>query len=273
MMDDCFPRSIPIGRRLFKESGASIGVTLSELHSPWLFSILAAAGADYGFVDLEHTSYSHRDVAVLLAGARAAHLPAVVRPPDLSRSSIGRTLDLGADGILAPRICSQADAEAAVRYAKYKPLGDRGASFGGVRDGFRRGNHRASIEAANAQTILVAVVETAEALEHIDTICETAGIDAVWIGPSDLSVSLGVPGDFESTTYRQAESVLVEACRRREMPFAIGAAGTPAQAVAQIRQGCFTVLVGDDATLLQRAIAGLLRDIHAGLGGETPDRG
>jgi len=250
---------------VFPEGRPSIGVGVSELLSPSLLSILAAGGIDYGFVDMEHTSFSFRDVSLLLAGARAVNLPVLVRPPEVSRSAIGRLLDLGADGIIAQRIGSAEDAAAAVRYSRYRPLGDRSDS-GRIAAAFERQDVRALIDAANENTIVIAILETREGVESIDEICTTPGIDGIWVGPADLSLALDVPGDLGSLVYAEAEDRIVGACRAHGMPFAIGSAGTPSAAQAQIRRGCFTLLADDEVTLLGRAVADYVSEVRGTLG-------
>ena len=251
---------------LFREERPSIGVGVGELLSPSLFSILAAAGVDYGLVDMEHTSFSFRDVAMLVAGARAAELPVIVRPPDVSRSSIGRILDFGADGILAQRIQSADDAAAAVRYSKYRPMGDR-SDDGRISSSFDDGDPRSMIDEANADTVLLAIVETRDGVDNIDEICAVPGIDGIWVGPADLSLSLDVPGDLRSDTYRDAETRILDTCRAHGMPFAIGSASTPASAMENVRLGCFTVLMDDEVTLLGRAVSDYVRGVRGSVRG------
>jgi 2-keto-3-deoxy-L-rhamnonate aldolase RhmA len=256
---------------LFREGSASIGVGIGSLLGPTLFSILAAGGADYGLIDMEHTSFSYRDVAALIASARAAQLPVIVRPPEVSRSAIGRVLDIGADGVLLPRSESPDDAAAAVRYAKYRPLGDRGDD-GRIAALSRLTDPRPWIDAVNRNTVLIGSVETPADIEHIDAICSTAGIDGIWVGPADLALSLGVPHDPTAAVYRAAVDRIVEACRARGMPFAIGTAATPAAALEQIRFGCFTVMVDDEVGLLTRAIAGYASAVRDGVDAAPADR-
>lgn len=257
-------RRTPKGRMLFREGSVTIGVGISDLVSPSLFSVLAAGGADYGLVDMEHTSFSYRDVAALIASARQAALPVIVRPPEVTRSAVGRLLDLGADAVLVQRIGGGEDAAAAVRFAKYRPVGDRGddgriAAVAQVED------PRPLIDAVNRNTTVIAIVETPEGVENIDDICATPGIDGVWIGPADLALSLDVPGDTDSVVYRNAERRILESCRAHGMPFAIGSASTPDVAVEHVRLGCFTVLADDEVILLARAIAGYVAAVREGV--------
>src|SRR5205807_6735013 len=99
----------------------------------------------------------------------------------------------------------------------------------------------------------------------IDAICETPGIDAVWIGHADLSLSLGVPGDLESEAYRRAEDRIVESCRAHGMPWTIGVAPTPAVGLEQARRGAFTVFVDDEVGLITRTLAEYVAEFTSAL--------
>jgi 2-keto-3-deoxy-L-rhamnonate aldolase RhmA len=265
-------RTMPKGRMLFGDGSTTIGVGISDLFGPSLLSLLVTAGADYVLVDMEHTSFSYRDAGALIASARGVDLPVIVRPPEVTRSAIGRLLDLGADGVLVQRIGGAEEAAAAVRFAKYRPLGERGDD-GRIAAAAELEDPRALIDAVNRNTTVLAIVETTDGVENIDPICSTPGIDAVWIGPADLSLALDVPGATDGAVYKDAERRILESCRAHGMPFAIGSASTPEQAAEQIRLGCFTVLTDDERTLLARAIAdyvGQVRETAAGARKEAP---
>ena len=249
----------PIGRQIFRENGVTLCVGISELYSPRLVPLFAQAGADYVFIDMEHSSFSMREVAGIIDGAHGARVPIVVRPPAVERGYLGRLLDLGADGIFAPRISSAADAGTAVRFMKYPPVGERGDS--GKIFGTRPRSAQAA-KAANENTVLVALVETREGAENIDEICETSGVDAISIGHADLSLSLGVPGDRESRTYQEAEERIVDSCRRHNMPFTIGVAPTIEQALQQKERGCFSLFVDDEIGLITSALSSYVQEFR-----------
>ena len=242
----------PIGRRIFAADRLTLCVGISELYSPRLIPLLASAGADFVFIDMEHTSFSMRDVAGLIDGGRGSGVPVVVRPPAVERGYLGRLLDLGADGIFAPRISTAEDAATAVRYIKYPPLGERGDSG---RIFAARPRSAEAAKYANDNTVFVALVETSEGAENIDAICETPGVDAISIGHADLSLSLGVPGARESETYKMAEGRIVDSCLRHNMPFTIGTAPTIEQGLQQRALGCFCLFVDDEIGLISGSLS------------------
>jgi 2-keto-3-deoxy-L-rhamnonate aldolase RhmA len=263
MRKGCVPMSSdpvrPIGRRIFRSDRLSVGVVISDLFSPRLVPVLARAGADWVFIDMEHTRFTLHDVASFIEGAQAADIPIIVRPPEVNRSCMGRLLDLGADGLWAPRTASAADAAAAARFTRYPPAGERGESgrlYAAWPDSAR------ARDDVNQNTVLIALVESREGVENIDQICQTPGVDAVAIGHADLSLSLGIPGDLASQTYRAAEQRIVDACVRHAMPFQIGMAPTVGDALAQRARGCFTVLADDEVGLLTRALSAYTGDLR-----------
>jgi 2-keto-3-deoxy-L-rhamnonate aldolase RhmA len=264
-------RTAPIGRRIIQPGRLTIGAGISDLLSPRLVPVLAAAGADYVFIDMEHTRFSMSDVATLIDGAQATDIPIIVRPPEVTRGFVQRLLDLGADGFFAPCIDSAREAALAVRLMKYPPAGERGDSGRIHRS---RPSPAAARDEANDNTVLIAIVETAAGAENIDSICATEGVDGVSIGPSDLSLSLGVPGDLDSELYQAAERRIVDSCRAHRMPFQIGTAPTIKEALAQHALGCFTVFVDDEVGLLTRALSTFRAELRQSLGDDlTGDTG
>jgi 2-keto-3-deoxy-L-rhamnonate aldolase RhmA len=239
----------PIGRRIFRSDRLSIGVGISDLFSPRLIPVLARAGADYVFIDMEHTRFTLHDVASFIDGAQAADVPVIVRPPEVSRSCMGRLLDLGADGFFAPRIDNATDAATAARFTRYPPAGERGDSG---RIYAARPDSACARDDANENTVLIVIVESRDGAENIDEICQTPGVDGV----SD------VPGDLGSESYRAAEQRIVDSCLRHEMQFTIGTAPSIADALEQRARGCFTVFVDDEIGLLTRALSAHADDLR-----------
>jgi 2-keto-3-deoxy-L-rhamnonate aldolase RhmA len=261
-------RPRPIGRKIFQPGRLTIGVGISDLYSPRLVPVLASAGADYVFIDMEHTRFTLNDVAGFVDGAGGVEIPIIVRPPEVSRGYIQRLLDLGADGFFTPRIDNAEDAAAAVRFMKYPPIGERGDS-GRIQ---RSPSPVRARDEANVNTVLIAIVETAAGVQNIDEICATPGVDGVSIGPADLSMSLGVPGDLENDAYQAAEQRILDSCRAHGMPFTIGTAPTIEDARRQRALGCFTLFVDDEIGLLTRALATYCSDLRPIATQTGPDR-
>jgi 4-hydroxy-2-oxoheptanedioate aldolase len=167
--------------------------------------ITGYAGFDFAILDMEHGPASHADMQNLIRGAALGGLVPIVRVADSSESSISKALDLGADGVQVPQIQSAAEARAVVKAAKYFPRGERGVCR------FVRAAKYSSIPrneyfAKANEALVILQVEGAKGLENLDEIMAVDGLDILFIGPYDLSQSLGVPGDV-------ANPIVVEAIK------------------------------------------------------------
>jgi 4-hydroxy-2-oxoheptanedioate aldolase len=174
---------------------------------PQIVEVLALLGFDWLFIDCEHSSLSLSEVGQLVLAAAARDMTPLVRVPRNSPEVILPYLDAGAMGIIIPGVESVEDCRVAVRGAKYAPEGVRGLAPARSADYGLRGPLGEYVKAANRETLVLAVAESREGVENIEGILGTDGIDGVVIGSTDLSQSLGSPGQ---TTH----PVVVEAANR-----------------------------------------------------------
>lgn len=251
-------RSQPQGSSLCRADQPPLGVFVQAFASALTFPVLGGTGLDFAVLDMEHTGFGFADIAQAVQGARATTLSALVRVPTLSRSLIGRALDVGADGVIVPRVETAAQAAEIVRYARYAPLGERNVAFAVGHDAYGGGGGEWTdvASAANAGVACIPLVETAAGVEAIEEICATPGIDAVWIGPADLSQSLGALGDFESPEYLSSEAAVLSACRAAGLPLGIVARTVP-DARRRIAEGYRLIAFGSEIAVLRTALAGL----------------
>ena len=163
--------------------------TFLKTPSPILIEVLATCGLDLLCLDAEHAPFGRADLDLCLLAARAGGMPVLVRTPTAAPEHILNALDCGADGVLLPHIRSAAEAAAAAMAAAYGP-GGRGyaGSSRAARYGLApMGEHRA---ASAARTVVIAQIEDVEALDEIEAIAATPGIDALFVGRIDLTVAL-----------------------------------------------------------------------------------
>ena len=183
-----------------------------QLGSPVAAEIVARTGLDWALIDLEHGSGTEGDLLPQLQALAAVGTPAMVRVESLSRLRIGRVLDLGAQGVMVPQVDgSQAAAELA-RFLRYPPLGVRGVGLSARGAGYGLAKH-SDVDAISRSLVGIAQIETKEGLEHAAEIASVDGIDVLFVGPSDLSHALGVPGEFDNKTYMDAIEVIAGAAR------------------------------------------------------------
>jgi 2-keto-3-deoxy-L-rhamnonate aldolase RhmA len=195
-----------------KAGKAVTGPILHEVRSVGMIKLMAAAGHDFVFIDTEHGMYSMETVADLVQMALACGVCPLVRPPDLSYHLVARSLDSGAQGVVIPRVQNRQEAEAAVSYVKYPPVGRRGAGGDG-RNAYEKRGVREAIEELNAETLVILQIESTEGLRNVREIASVPDVDVLLIGPNDLSISMGIPGEYERDEFRDAVGSIVDACQ------------------------------------------------------------
>jgi 4-hydroxy-2-oxoheptanedioate aldolase len=184
----------------------------ASLDSPASAELFGLAGLDWVVVDLEHGAATEASLLAHLYAIDAGGAAALVRPPSGERLRIGRALDLGAEGLVIPRLDTVAQVVEAVTFLRYPPTGQRGVAL--LTRGARLGtvNH-AGVAALNDDTVGIVQIESPLALDAAEEIAATDGVDCLFVGPADLSHSLGIPGQFSNPTYQAALRKVVDACR------------------------------------------------------------
>ena len=177
--------------------------------------IMGKVGYDYLCIDMQHGVADYATAIQMLQALESApHGVPIVRVPWNEPGIIGRMLDGGSRGVIIPMVNSVAEAEAAVAACRYAPEGAR--SWGPVRA--MRIHDEYSPELANAAVAVIPMIETKQAVDNIDDILSVPGIDAVYVGPADLSVSLGLPpASDHDGIFTEAMETIVAACRRHDV--------------------------------------------------------
>lgn len=237
-----------------------IGTMVFEFASPGLPQILANSGADFVVYDMEHSGFGIDTIKQLLAWTRGTGIAPVVRVPAAEYHFLARALDAGAHGVMVPLVESGEQAARAVQATKYPPRGCRGAAFGFAHDGYAMGDVAAKIPELNDRTLVIVQIETAAGLEQVDEILRAPGVDVAWVGHFDLTLSLGIPAQFEHPRFLAAMDRVLDACRTHGV--------APGFMVADVEtgrrwlgRGVRMLAYGSDMWLL----AGALRDGLAGL--------
>lgn len=206
-------RENPVKQRL-ASGGVAIGTMIFEFGTSGIARIAAAAGADFVVFDMEHTGWDIGTIRSLIATAQGAGVVPLVRPPASDYHLLARPLDVGAMGLMVPMVESEAQARHIVASAKYPPAGRRGAAFGVAHDGYTGGDIRAKMEQANRAQLLITQIETAAGVENVEAIAAVDGVDVLWVGHNDLSISLGIPGELTHPRYTAAVERVLAACVR-----------------------------------------------------------
>jgi 2-keto-3-deoxy-L-rhamnonate aldolase RhmA len=185
------------------QAGETLFGTFVNLGSPVATEIVARAGFDWLIIDLEHGAGTESDLLANLHAMGATTTAALVRPQSGERLRIGRALDLGAHGIMVPRVDLPEQAREAISFMRYPPDGARGLALGTRGAGLGELGHT-EIGAINRRLLGIIQIESRSAVGHVEAIAEIDGVDVLFVGPTDLSHSLGIPGRFDDPVYLAA---------------------------------------------------------------------
>lgn len=255
-------------KRLLAEGRTPIGVFLVELRQTAVLQIFASCGFDFVLIDNEHGVFSIESIAELSRAARLLDLTPIVRVPDHAYPWIAQALDAGAQGIMAPRIETPEQVAGVVRCMKYPPAGARGNAQGLGSMSFRSGPAAEVLARSNGETFLVVQVETRAAAENLEAIMSVPGVDAALVGPNDLSIALGVPGQTDGPEVRTVIERVIEVGRRAGTASAVHMRSVEA-AARWLERGVSFLTCSSDTLLLAdagRAVVERLRAVPSGRG-------
>jgi 2-keto-3-deoxy-L-rhamnonate aldolase RhmA len=237
---------------------------VGQLLTPKLIEIVGEHGGfDALWLDIEHAGLVMRDIELATMAARAYGLDHFVRLPPTDYASIMRPLEAGAGGVMLSMVKSAAEVEQAVRWAKFYPRGERGLN-GGNRDGrFGLMPVAEYTKKANAETFVGVQIETASAIATVGEIAAVPDVDLLFIGPADLSQTLGVPGDFENPKCLETIEKIAQACAKAGKPWGIVPRG-PQYAERMAEWGCRLFVAAFDIHAVHAGIRAI-KERYAGL--------
>lgn len=230
------------------------GQMVLELFTPGIGPMLAAAGMEFVIFDMEHGRCDIGLMAEMIASCRGSNILPMARVPDLAFAPLSRLLDIGARGVMVPRVETRQQAEQVVAELKYPPMGRRGVALGIAHDAYQAGGPEFFAK-ANEENAVILLLETATAFEHLDEIVSVPGIDVAWMGHYDLTVSMGIPAQFEHPRFLEAMDKLVASCRKHGV-----APGflppTPEAAIHWISKGFRVISLNSDIGTFMGALRG-----------------
>ena len=251
--------------------GIPVGHMVWEFKTRGISTLVGSAGCDFVIFDMEHSALDFDRVADLLAWARGTDLTPIVRVPDLTSDYLARCLDAGALGVMIPNVEGEAEARRAVEMAKYPPTGRRGLGLGQANTGYEPVETAAYLAEANAQTLIIAQVESPIGVEQADRMAALDGIDILWVGHYDLTASLGIPGQFDHPRYEEAVRAVIEACRRHGKAAGFQP-GSPEQVRWALSRGFSCLSYGVDSAVYRQALLDSMAEVRR-LMGEAGRRG
>ena len=262
-------------KQALKRGEPVIGTMLSEVTSPGFVWMLANAGFDFVFIDMEHGAFTLPIVADMIKVARLAGIAPLVRVPDLAYHVIAPVLDHGAVGLMLPRVETREHAEQFVSFMKYPPVGVRGGTAGRGHTDYGGAAPRELVEHMNEHTLVILQIERKRAIENIDELLSVPGVDVALIGPFDLTISLGeASGDAPAVD--EAIGRVVDSARRHNVASGIHI-GDPAAVLSWHARGMTMLTCNSDLGFFsagaQSTVNALRKGIGAGPGGDSSGGG
>ena len=200
------------------------GTMIRVVRNPALAYIIKNSGLDFVMYDCEHSNYSMETLHDLFITGNAIGISSFLRVPNLEKQYISRALDQGAVGVMTPMISTPEMARELVVYSKYQPLGNRGFSAGIAHTDYAAvGGHVNIMKHSNDKVISIAQIETKLAIDNAEAIAAVDGIDVLLVGPNDLSLALGIPGDLMNPIELDAIAHVAAACKKYGKAFGIHA--------------------------------------------------
>jgi 4-hydroxy-2-oxoheptanedioate aldolase len=221
----------------------------SSIGSPYVAELLALEGFHYVCFDQQHGLIGYDTLVPMLHAVARTQATPIARVPQVDSAWIAKTLDAGAEGIVIPMVNSREDAEHAVAACRYFPEGNR--SYGPMRAVQTLGGDPSVV---NIEVACVVMIETTDAVNNADEICSVPGVDAVYIGPADLAITLGLkPGlDIQPGAHADAIEKVLKACKSHGIAAGIQC-GSGQRAIERAEQGFTMITVGSDANFLRAA--------------------
>lgn len=255
-------------KKAFHQGKVVIGTWVFEFNTPGIARLLASTGIDFVVYDMEHSAFGMDSIRSLLAQTRPLNMAALVRPPANEYHLVAPLLDAGACGVIIPKVETANEAAGVADACKYYPEGHRGAAFSIAHDDFLPGDVSSKMKDANEAVLCAVLIETAKGVENLDEILEVKGIDLIWVGFLDLSLSMGIPGQFGHFQFREAVQRILQISKTHGKPVGILSAN-PEQAREHLQQGFQCICYGGDIWLLQRALSEGVQVIRRHFSGGT----
>lgn len=224
---------------------------------------MKAAGFDWLFIDLEHGPFGLETAQQISIAALSQGITPLVRVASLDADLSTRVLDSGAQGVVLPHVNNAEEARALVHICKFPPEGGRSAGGGLAHAGFEAMGAAEMLAGVNAETLLVAMIETPEAGEEADAIAAVEGIDVLLIGTNDLSTGMGIVGQHDHPRVNKVYAQVIAACARHGKIAGMGGSYEPEMIARRIREGVRFILAGSDLTFMNdgaRARARMIRE-------------
>lgn len=240
----------------------AIGMGLRLSRTVDIATIGKTCGFDWLFIDMEHNSMDVDTAAQIAMASLPVGITPIVRVPGKEHHHASRLLDAGAQGIVVPHVDTIEEAERAVAYCKYPPVGHRSVMGVLPQMAYRNVPVAESVPVANAQTMVIIMLETPAAIAQADAFAAVPGIDCLLIGTNDLCAEMGIPGQFSDPKVEDAYRKVISACRKNNIHPGMGGVYEPKLMEKYIGMGMRFILSGGDMSFLMAGARGRADFLH-----------
>jgi 2-keto-3-deoxy-L-rhamnonate aldolase RhmA len=244
-----------------KNGGTAIGTMVFEFFVPGLPRIMADTGAEFAIYDMEHGGVSIETLRTIAAASRGPSPLPFARVRATEYHFMAQALDAGMLGRMLPMVESGAQARKIVDSTHYLPMGRRGAGLGMAQDDYERGNTADKIEALNARTFVIAQIESPLGVQNLEDIASVDGIDCLWVGHNDLSIQMGIPGQFDAPAFQDAIKRVADVADRHNLPAGV-MVGDVGGAADWMSKGYRAIAFGADFRLFADALSAGIKGVR-----------
>ncbi|NOZ23184.1 MAG: hypothetical protein GXP25_19090 [Planctomycetes bacterium] len=203
-------------KRALREGRTVFGTMVNSFRGTAVVQMVANAGFDFLFIDMEHGDYSTETMADIIGACRRCDLAPIVRVSDCQYHLMSRPLDAGAMGLMIPRVETLAQVKQIVKWVKYPPLGVRGSNMSVGHTDFKPEKVKKFNENQNRELLTIIQIESPLAIRNVEKLVAVEGVDAAVMGPNDLSVSSGMPGQTDHPKMIKAVEKVIKACKKHD---------------------------------------------------------
>ena len=252
-------------RRTLKQGGHVFGCMLSQMASTRFGPVLAGSTLDYAIIDSEHSSRDRTEIQSLTGMLRAADITPIVRIPVPKAEWVAMALDAGTAGVLVPYCETVEEVQACVATAKWHPLKGEYLRRAVQENKLPNAATRKYLQNRRKDSFIIIGIESEPAYKNLDAILDVGNIDGVFIGPNDMSTSLGVPDDYKSAKYLRVIKDIIKRCEARGVPVMVHQQTIETSSKA-IKLGARFVLHSTDGRMMQRIIQQEMNELRKAAG-------
>lgn len=242
---------------------AKFGHFIVEFATPGIGHLVRSAGCEFVFFDMEHSGFGFETVKSAIRYFEAADVATMVRVPSQEYHHIARAMDVGAEGLISPMVGTAKQAKKILDCMRYYPQGQRGVALGVAHDNYRTGPVKEKLAGANERNTFLCLIETAEGVDNAEEIASIDGVDCLWVGHFDLSVSLGIPGEFGNPKFTKAIDKIVAAAKKHNKSMG-RSVGSVEEGIRLYDQGFDFVCYWGDVWVFQAALTDAIDRLREG---------